>query len=169
MALLSLSCVALLALSCADRSQEQDLKPPPGFVPPPVRPLKKLPLGARMRYGAGFYGTETNADGRWNWVARRGELEIAPENGRQRLRVRGFFPSELAQKPPTVRITFEDRLLDTFAGTGEFDKSYTIPPELLTGRLWARVVIETSATIRLPWDPRELGFGIRLIEWENAD
>jgi hypothetical protein len=66
-------------------------------------------------------------------------------------------------------LTFEDRLIDTFVGTGEFDKSYTIPPELLTGRQWARAVIETSATIKLPWDPRELGFAIRSIEWERAD
>src|SRR5688500_2683054 len=58
MALLSFSCIALLASSCADRSQEQDLKPPPGFVPPPASPPKKLPLGPRIRHGEGFYPTE---------------------------------------------------------------------------------------------------------------
>jgi hypothetical protein len=170
MGLLSCSCVAMLALSCVDRSQEQDLKPPRGFVPPPASPPKKLPLGPRTRYGEGFYPTESNAGGRWSWIGRRGELQIAPENGRPRLRVSGFFPSELAHTPPTIRISFEDRLLDTFVGDkGEFDKTYTVPPELLTDRPWTRVVIETSATTRAPGDARDLGVGVRTVEWESAD
>jgi hypothetical protein len=168
---LVLSTSIFLGLSaCAEPSDVEDLTPPPGFVPPPATAPEKIPLSTdRPRFGLGFFPVERNPDGKsWRWMGRRGEVVLPISGGRHRLRVTGWVPIELLQKPPTIRLTLGTNVLDSFVIPGAtLDKELLVDDPRDPSNL-ALLVIETDRTVRPPNDPRELGVLIEQIVWERV-
>jgi hypothetical protein len=158
-----------LALGCSRARDEQDLRPPPGFVPPPVRPLVKNPAGAgRIGYGAGFYLQEVGAAGEtWRWMAARGEVRLRNDGRARRLRLAGWIPLEYTHQPSRIRISVEGHALDDFVQTArEFDKRYVVQPAVLGSAPSVVLVIETDRTIVAPGDTRPLGLSVETLGWD---
>jgi hypothetical protein len=157
----------LLPVGC-DSHDRQDLKPPPGFAPPPLRPLHNGPRGGGLGFSQGFFPVEWGSDGKtWHWMGARGEIRL-PNNGRPHtLRIAGWFPLEFLAAPPTIRIMIEGALLDTFvARERTLKRTYPIGEAQLGSGPATRVVLETSATANVPGDPRALGISIEEVGWQ---
>ena len=168
----ALALMAALALaSCGARHDEADLQPPPGYAPPPYRPVQKAPpRSERIVFGEGFYPLESNASGMtWRWMGRRGV--VALPGGRQRgkrLRIRGWVPVELLSGAPTLRIALDDHPLDLFVPEGrEFSRDYLIPGDFRAPGATTKLSIETSAPARTPSDTRELGVSFTALDWRD--
>lgn len=159
--------MALIAVSCAD-PQDADLQPPPGFVPPPLRPLKKGPLHDRLVFGQGFSPMEWGTDARtWHWMGAHGEIRLQNNARLRKLRIVGWFPLEFLKEPPTIRISLGDHLLDTFVARDRtLRKEYSVGADLLGSAPSTRLIIETSATARAPGDTRDLGVSIEQVGWQ---
>lgn len=164
--------LAGLALSgaCAAGRADDDLElaPPPGFVAPPVRPLRDGPIYGRVGLGRGFWPMEL-ADGKtWRWMADRGEVRLPNRHVGQKLHVFGWLPLEFLAGPPTIQITLQNRVLDRFvAADHQLNREYVVKPEQLGDGPYVLLLIETSATARVPGDTRDLGIAIEGIKWED--
>jgi hypothetical protein len=163
--------VLTLSLGACRPSAEDDLKPPPGFQPPPIRIPRAVALHAnRPSLRAGFFGRELDREGHsWNWMGARGEIELPRAPGGARLRIIGWVPREFLPAAPEVRITLTRaglrRELDRFTPEQEVAREWELPDELI-GRGPATLVIETSAVGVPPHDGRTLGLAIRSLEWQ---
>ena len=159
----------VMPTACGGAGGDVDLKPPPGFVPPPVRPLQRVPVHGRLGFGRGFWPLELGADGKtWRWMAGRGEIRLRNDHRQRqrRLRILGWVPLEFLKGAPTIRITLESHLLDTFVASARtLNRGYLIKPELFGDASSALLVIETSATVRAPGDTRDLGVSIEGVQW----
>ena len=162
----------LISVGCIRDDRDRDLKPPLGFIPPPLRPLHNGPRGGGLRFGRGFFPGEAGSDGKtWHWMGARGEIRLPNDReSLQRphtLQLSGWFPLELLGAPPTIRIEMEDRLIDTFVASERMlRREYAIRKEQLGAGASTRVVLETSATAHAPGDPRALGISIEQVGWQ---
>ena len=158
--------IAVGASSCSG-PQDADLKPPTDFVPPPLRPLKKGPLHERVVFGPGFSPMEWGTDARtWHWMGARGEIRLQNDSRPRRLRILGWLPLEFLAEPPTIRVAIEDHLLDTFVARDRtLRKEYAVGADLMRAAPSVRLIIETSATARVPGDTRDLGVSIEQVGW----
>lgn len=162
---------ALALVSCGARNDEADLQPPPGYAPPPYRPVQKAPpRSERIIFGEGFYPLESSASGMtWRWMGRRGVVALPGGHQRgKRLRIRGWVPVELMTGVPTLRITLDDHPLDLFVPAGrDFSRDYLIPGDLRAAGATTKLSIETSAPARTSSDTRELGVSITALDWRD--
>lgn len=156
--------------ACARRAEDEDLKPPPGFRPPPIRTLQAGPPGGRLGFGSGFWPIEFNSEGKsWHWMADRGEIRLHNDRRQRNLRIVGWLPTEFLDSPPTIRISIGNHLVDTFVGSKhELNREYLIKPELLGDAPSALLFIQTSATAKVPGDTRDLGVSIEAVRWESG-
>jgi hypothetical protein len=161
--------VGLMTVSCA-RSEDEDLKPPPDFVPPPVRPLQSNPVGAgRLGFGEGFYPAEFGEGTTWRWMGRRGELRLRNNGEPRKLQIAGWLPLEYMKGPPKIRLTLDSKVVADFVGSEhDFVWEYTLRPELLGSSSTVLLAIETSKTVNAPGDTRDLGVSIKRVVWEIA-
>jgi hypothetical protein len=167
---LGLAWLLAMAGGCRPAAEREDLKPPAGFRPPPIRPLRQGPLRpGRIEFGTGFHPLESHRNGKtWRWMGKRGDvlLPAGPADTGHRLRLRGWVPLELLPRPPTVRISLGGRLLDSFRPEqSDFDRRHQIEPERVAGATALPLRIETDQTGQARGDPRELGVSIEQIEW----
>jgi hypothetical protein len=151
-----------------DEGRHQDLKPPPGFVPPPLRPLHNGPRDGGLGFGRGFFAVEWGADGKtWHWMGARGEIRLPNDQRPHTLRISGWFPLEFLGAPPAIRILLEDQVLDSFSARDRaLKREYLVRQEQLGAGPAVRLVLETSATARAPGDPRALGIAIEEVGWQ---
>ena len=171
----TLALIGLLAGGCARTPisstwDDEDLQPPPGFVPPPVRALAPIPLHERLGFVRGFWPLEFGPAGKtWHWMGSHGEIQLQNNHRQQRLRLLGWLPLEFLTTPPTVRITLGDHVVDTFVGSAYvLDREYLVEPGWLGDGPTVTLAIDTSATIRAPGDTRELGVSIESVTWRDA-
>jgi hypothetical protein len=162
-----------LVVSCAGctAADEADLKPPPGYVAPPFRPLRgPIARSTVVRYGEGFYGVESSPAGMtWRWAARRGTVHLPNDRHDKQLRINGWVPLELLGEAPTVRIALGGRELDRFvANPSHFNRDYAVSAAQLGAAAAAELTIETSATVHAPGDARELGVSVAALDWRDA-
>jgi len=158
--------------ACARHADETDLLPPPGYVAPPTHAPRKLPgRGERAVYGEGFYVAESDDTGKvWHWTGKRA-IALLPRNGRDKILVirGGPAPRDPAAEPPTITITLGGQVLERFVGaTPEFSRSYDLPGPRLGAGAPVALTIETSMTVRVPGDDRDLGVSITAIDWRDA-
>jgi hypothetical protein len=168
----SLLACAIAAASCLDSKDDADLLPPPGYAPPPVRPLQVNPPGAgRLGFGRGFWPLEVGSKGEtWRWMGGRGEVRLRNPRARRKLRIVGHIPREFMNEAPTLRISIGVRVLDAFLQTDRpLDKEYWVEPALMGSEPSVLVVIETSRTARAPRDSRDLGASIERLAWDETD
>lgn len=156
--------------ACARRAEDEDLKPPPGFRPPPVRALQAGPPSGRLGFGSGFWPIEFSNEGKsWHWMAERGEIRLPNDRRPRKLRIVGWLPTEFLDAPPTIRISIGNHLADSFVGSKhELDRAYVVNPDLLGDAPSVLLIIETSSTARIPGDTRDLGVSIETISWEGG-
>jgi len=155
-----------------------DLQPPPGFTPPPVRPLRKAPLRAdRLGFGLGFWPAEHDESKTWYWMGARGEVRLAPREqtgdggaraaGPHRLRIVGRVLRDRMPRAPTLRITLGGHLLASFEpADAAVDWAMTVGADVARAAASAPLVIETDTTVRVPGDPRDLGLAIDALDWQ---
>jgi len=172
-----LLCAGALALGGCEQPSEQtaDLKPPPGFSPPPVQTPQKVPLRAdRVDFGTGFSSVEHDRGNTWRWMGARGEVHLGyrmvvaeGSTGRPyRLRVVGWFARDEMKRAPTIRITLGGQLVGSFSPEGDnFDQAWTVPVDLARTAANAPLVIETDTVVHAPGDSRDLGLAISAIDW----
>jgi hypothetical protein len=171
----TLALLGLLAGGCAKitaRSpwDEEDLQPPPGFLPPPVRALAPIPFHERLDFVRGFWPLEFGPDGKtWRWMGAHGEIQLQNDHRPQRLRLLGWLPLEYLTGPPTIRVSLGKHLVDTFIGSAHgLDREYLVEPGWLGDGPTVTLAIDTSATTRAPGDARELGVSIESVTWRDA-
>ncbi len=155
-------------VSSVGSRDDEDLKPPQGFVPPLVRPLRTNPAGSdRLGYGEGFYLPEVGAGRTWRWMGSRGQVRLLDDGTARKLRITGWLPLEFMKEPPTIRISVGGHAIDTFIpGKRDFDWEYLIRPQLLGSAPWVLLAIETNQTVHAPGDSRNLGVAIERVDWE---
>jgi hypothetical protein len=155
------------SLSCAASGNDEDLKPPPDFVPPPVVALRTNPVGpARLGFREGFYPPEFGDGRTWRWMGSRGEVRLSNDGSARRLRIAGWIPTELLKESPTIRISMGGRAIGSFVESkSEFEWRYVVPPDVLGMAPSVTLVIETSRTVQAPGDPRDLGISIERVDW----
>jgi hypothetical protein len=164
-----LLCVSgALSFSCAASGNDEDLKPPPDFVPPPVVSLRTNPAGPeRLGFREGFYPPEVGEGRTWRWMGSRGEVRLSNDGSVRRLRIVGWIPTELMKDFPAVRISMGGRTIGSFVESKrEFEGSFVVVPDILGTAPSVTLVIETSQTVRAPGDPRDLGISIERVDWE---
>lgn len=152
-----------------DRDSDADLQPPAGFTPPPVRPLQANPPGSgKLGFGQGFFPIEVGSEGEtWRWMQERGEIRLPNRGGRCRLRITGWVPLEFLTEPPTIRISLQNHLVDSFRQTQRpLDRQYLFAAELLGSQPSVLLVLETSHTGQAPRDARDLGLSIETLSWD---
>lgn len=168
---------ALALGGCGQPSElAADLKPPPGFSPPPVQTPKKVPLRAdRLDFGNGFASLEHDRGSSWRWMGARGEVRLgrrmlAAEGSAARsyrLRIVGWFGRDKMQRAPTIRVTLGDRLVGSFSPEGDsFDQAWTVAADLARTTADAPLVIETDTVVHAPGDDRDLGLAISAIDFQ---
>jgi hypothetical protein len=138
------------------REQPLNLALELGVSPTEVRECEP----GRVGFGRGFYPREVGLDGHsWRWMTNRGEVRMRNEASSDgKLRVAGSVPIEFMPSLPTIRITLENHLIDSFVPTRrEFSKEYAVSPELLDSAPWVLLVVETNRVVHAPGDPRDLG------------
>lgn len=157
-----------VSLSCAPSRNDEDLKPPPDFVAPPVVPLRTNPAGPeRLGFREGFYPPEVGEGRTWRWMGSRGEVRLRNDGSVRRLRIVGWIPTELMNESPTVRISIGGRAIARFVESKrDFEWRCVVVPEVLGTAPSVTLVIETSKTVQAPGDPRELGISIERVDWE---
>lgn len=151
------------------READADLQPPAGFTPPPLRPLQVNPPGSgRLGFGQGFYPVEVGPKGEtWRWMRERGEVRLPQRGARCRLHITGWIPLEFLTEPPTIRISLQGHLIDSFRQTERaLDRQYQVDPDLLGQQPSLLLVLETSHTAQAPRDPRDLGISIEKLSWD---
>jgi hypothetical protein len=168
MTALAIGGAAATGTSCARPASGEDLRPPPGFAAPAVRPLQKAPLRAhRLEFGAGFSPLEVGPDGTtWRWMGSHGEIRLTNDAGRRHeLRVRARLFEGLA-RPPSIRIAVNGHVLDSFQATGPtLDRRYTVEAEIVAAASQPGLTIDTSETGNAPDDPRDLGLAVERLDW----
>lgn len=166
--LLSLGVLGAASLSCEASRNDEDLTPPPGFVPPPVVSLRTNPAGlARRGFRDGFYPEEFGEGRRWRWMGARGEVRLSNDGAARQLRIGGWLPTEYMSDKPTIRISLGAHTLGQFVENArEFEWKYVVGPDLLGPAPAVTLVIETSETVKAPGDPRDLGVSIDRLDWE---
>jgi hypothetical protein len=159
--------VLLLSTGCVRGDRHEDLTPPPGFAPPPLRSPRGGPRGDRVSFGRGFFPVEWGPDGRtWRWMGARGEIDLPNDGQAHLLRLSGWFPLEFLATPPAIRIALGDGLLDSFdARERRLAREYRISAAQLGLGPSSRLVLETSATALAPNDARALGISIEEVGW----
>lgn len=164
---LVLAGMGLISAGCIQDDRDEDLKPPRGFAPPPLRSLHNGPRGARLDFAEGFFPVEWGTNGMsWRWMGARGEIRLPNDHRSHLLRISGWFPLEFLAALPTIRLTLEDQTLDTFVPRDRtLRREYPIPKERLGAGPFIRLVLETSATASVPNDTRSLGISIDEVEW----
>jgi hypothetical protein len=161
----------LLVGACTGR-RGADLKPPAGFAAPPPGGPKMVPLRAhRIEFREGFFPPEQDGSGKiWRWMGRRGVIELprAPDRA-MTLRLAGWVPLELFPASARVRLTLDQRELDSFVPTSrDVDRTYTILQGPTRGAARPVLVLEVSQTGRAPNDARDLGLAISSVDWQSA-
>lgn len=162
---------AALTLASCSGGDDTDLRPPPGYAPPPFHPLSgPVPRGTLVRYGEGFYGLEAGSAGAtWRWMSKRGTVHLPNDHHDRRLHLEGWVPLALLNETPTLRITLEGVELDRFvAAGGTFTRDYTISRARLGDAPAVRLTIETSTTAHAPGDIRELGVSLTALNWHDG-
>ena len=160
--------VAAAAVGCTAGGADADLRPPPGFQPPPIRALHNVAVDGRLGFGRGFWPMEVGSDGKtWRWMSDRGEVRLLAQHRPRRLRIVGWLPLEFLAAPPTLHVRLGDRVLDSFVASERgLDRAYLVTPDLFGGAASALLVIETSATAHVPGEPRDLGVSIESVRWD---
>jgi hypothetical protein len=121
----------------------------------------------------GWYPRESNAQGSWQWMSKRGSLALFHEGPRMRLRLRGrlYAGSGGGATPPELTVRLNDRELGRWAGP-QITAELVIPAPT-SGALWSILDLEASESF-IPkqnnggTDNRELGFQSTEISWERA-
>jgi hypothetical protein len=157
---------ALVVLAGCRPAAEEDLLPPPGFAPPPVRIARAMPLRTDVPLvRRGFFGRETDSEGHsWNWMGARGEVDVPRTPGGAHLRITGWVPREFLRAAPTVRVTLAGRELDRFTVETEVARDILLPDALIGGGP-TTLVLETSEVGVPAGDGRTLGLAIRRLDW----
>jgi hypothetical protein len=123
--------------------------------------------GARahhFRFGQGWYGPESNAEGTWRWMPEHGEIKVFGSGAaKHHVRVEGWVIELPSQ--PTLVFKLDGKQLDSFvAPTGRFVKEYDVTAEGET----MLFTIDTSATAHPAGDSRTLGFALTHFSFDNA-
>jgi hypothetical protein len=122
-----------------------------------------------VRFGAGFYPVESNAQGNWRWMGPIGEIHVPSIPAKAHLEILGWAPVELLPTPPTMGISVNGHELDRFVPpNGRFKMAYDVPEYFQRGGPDSIVRLEMSATALAPGDPRALGFSLVSVAWTQA-
>jgi hypothetical protein len=130
-----------------------------------------MPVAAKVAFGDGWYGEESDRGGIWRWMSGRGTLRLQAFSKPGVLRLHAYAPLD-AIAPPTVTVTFNGVVIDRFvAGEPLFTRSYTVASRPAG---WNDLLIETSETINpakrgAGGDPRDLGLRLDGVEWSAAE
>ena len=123
-----------------------------------VAPLEPIALTA------GWYGPEHGGGQTWQWMSRRGVVQLPPLPGRARLTMRLYVPLNALKTPPIVTLTLDGRVIDRIRmTTGAIEKSYDVDP--------ARTLVLSTdsfvnpAAAHLGGDARDLGVRLDAMEW----
>ena len=112
----------------------------------------------------GWYGREGAGGHEWQWMGRRGVVQLPPMPGCATLRIRFNVPAE---RLPTVTLTLDGALLDRIRMRSDWiERSYLVD----SGRT---LVIETDGVVNpaaqhLGGDARDLGLRLDEIVWTSA-
>jgi hypothetical protein len=157
--------VLIVLVGCRPAAEE-DLRPPPGFTPPPLQIPRAMPLRTDMpALHGGFFRRETDGEGHsWNWMGARGEIDLPRTPGGARLHLAGWVPREHLRAAPSVRVTLAGRELDHFTVEREVARDIVLPDALVGGGP-TTLVIETSEAAVPPGDSRSLGLAVRRLDW----
>jgi hypothetical protein len=96
-------------------------------------------------YLEGWFEPEYNPTlGRpWRWTSERSALWVRPIGRPVTLRLAGESPLRYFDSAPHVRLLVGDREVDAFDPSSDFERTVTLPPDLLA-RADGRVVLESS-------------------------
>jgi len=112
----------------------------------------------------GWYGEERGGGHAWQWMGRRGVVQLPAMSGRARLTIRLYVPLNALKTPPTVTLTLDGRVVDRIRmTTGAIERSYELEP----GRT---LIIETDSVVNpaaahLGDDARDLGVRLDGMTW----
>jgi hypothetical protein len=125
------------------------------------------PMAGAVRYLDGWYDEEGNAAGdRWRWMGRRARVQLQAIAGGGELRFTAGVPID-AEAPPTIAITIDGKVVDSFAATTRsFTRRYSLPPSNAPHD----VVFDVSDAVNPArehrgGDTRDLGMQLTSITW----
>lgn len=164
--MICLSFACLLSASCARRAPQQKGIPEAWEMTANDPPFTYLD---------GFFGEEGTPGGpTWRWMEPYGF--VALKNPRppvaSRLVLRGSCPVGSLQGAPTIKITFNQQVLEEFIGTESFEKTYAITPTLIGPWPYSELRISSTKSF-VPrqvnpqfQDDRQLALQITQLIWE---
>lgn len=127
------------------------------------------PLADRAQFVEGWYGEESVEEHAWRWMSGRSLTKLPALRGNGQLALALYVPLDALPKAPTVTVTFNGAVIDTFvASKSEMARSYSLasrdgaPNEL---RIETDGVVN-PARMGKGGDSRDLGLQLRGLTWK---
>lgn len=171
--------LALLALSSCKREPDPEAAVRARFV---ARQAADADAGAAWRltssdeifFDDGWAPMETEKvagvhGDAWRWMARSSLTRLRTHAVPMKLELTGWVPMHILGAPPLLTLRFRGKRVETFlAPAGHFTKKVAVSTEMQAGSTFADFTIETSTVASERDDPRELGYALAEIRWEEA-
>ncbi len=171
--------IAVLVLSACKRAPDPEAAVRAGFV---ARQAAAADAGGvahltstdEVFFDDGWAPMETGRDGvhgeAWRWMGRTSLTRLRTHRAPMRLEITGWVPLHvLGGAPPMLTLRFRGNRIESFlAPAGHFTKKITVTEAMQAGSTYADFTIETSTIGSERDDPRELGFAVGEIRWEEA-
>jgi hypothetical protein len=102
-------------------------------------------------------------------MGRNSLLRLRTHKKPMKLSVTGWVPLHILGAPPMLTLRWRGKRVESFlAPGGRFTKKVVADEAMQAGSTFADFTIESSSVGNEPGDPRELGFAISEVRWEEA-
>jgi hypothetical protein len=104
----------------------------------------------------------------WRWMGRTAMIKLRAHGGKpMRLTIAGGVPLDIVKANPIVTVTLDGQRLASDVAPGGLKWVIDVPPPMIASNKWVDLVISTSAWGFVRGDPRELGFSLETLRWEE--
>ncbi len=134
--------------------------------------VSAIPLSGLVRFGAGWYGSESVGASEWRWMSGHSLTLLPPVSGNASLMLAFDIPSELVSRHPTIEIRLNGALIDRFVcSTPSTKKSWIVPAR---ANAWNELVISMDKVLNpakegITPDARDLGLNLTSYSWRPAE